>query len=86
MCFAIVVKHILALKEELQHHPNSDKSKFQVVPQTLLDAVKCLEEDEDLQCILGKDIVAGFVQKKMEQWHDFMRAVTNWETAQADEY
>ena len=77
---------ILALKEELQYHSDSDKSKFELLPKTLLDAVICLEKDTDLQNILGREIVEGFVQKKREQWEDFMQAVTKWETDQADDY
>ena len=77
---------ILALKQELQHHSDNDKSKFELLPKTLMDAVVCLEQDTDLLDILGRDIVEGFVLKVKEQWDEFMKTMTKWEIAQADEY
>ena len=56
------------------------------LPLTLADALDALEKDTALSDVLGKELVKGFIQKKREQWKQYCKIVTEWETSVADDY
>jgi len=59
---------------------------IRILPLTLKDALDALEEDTALHEVLGKDLVQGFLRMKREQWKQYCKVVTDWETQIADDY
>jgi glutamine synthetase len=54
--------------------------KVDVLPQSLGESIAALEADELFKSQLGEDFVDEFVSLKREEWIDYHRHVSDWET------
>lgn len=52
---------------------------IELLPDSLLDAVKELEQSEFIKGVLGKHISERLIQSKKEEWSEFKRHVSDWE-------
>lgn len=55
---------------------------IQILPCTLLEAIRELKKDELVQDTLGKYLVDRYVAVKNEEWHQYRSQVTQWELEQ----
>jgi glutamine synthetase len=53
---------------------------IEVLPQSLAEAVTALAGDELFKQTLGADFIDEFVTLKREEWLDYHRHVSDWET------
>ncbi len=60
--------------------------KIPLLPQSLLEAVQALEQDEVVQQGLGKDLAAEFIRLKRMEWIEYSRHVSDWETTRYLEF
>ena len=60
----------------LSGYDNTDKHKL---PETLREAVNEFKNDELMKACFGEKFVELYSNAKMEEWHDFMRRVSDWE-------
>lgn len=49
------------------------------LPETLREAVACMEEDPFLNQVLGSDFVRFYVEAKKAEWNEYMSQVSEWE-------
>jgi glutamine synthetase len=54
--------------------------KIPLLPQSLLEAVQALEQDEVVQQGVGKELAAEFIRLKRMEWVEYSRHVSDWET------
>jgi glutamine synthetase len=54
---------------------------IEVLPQSLLEAVTALEQDEVIQEGLGAELAAEFIKLKRMEWIEYSRHVSDWETS-----
>ena len=54
---------------------------IEVLPQSLSEAVDALQADEVICNALGDTLCEQFCQLKREEWTEFARHVSGWETA-----
>ncbi|MFM8582301.1 MAG: type III glutamate--ammonia ligase [Planctomycetaceae bacterium] len=52
------------------------------LPETLLDALRCLERDPVLPEALGPEFTAGYLKLKQAEWREYNRQVSPWELQQ----
>lgn len=52
---------------------------IELLPGSLIDAVRELEQDEFVKGVLGGYITDKFIQYKREEWSEFRKHVSNWE-------
>jgi len=57
-----------------------DENNIQSLPQNLYEAIESLKKDETIIDGLGEHIFERFVTAKSADWHNFTKAVTQWET------
>ena len=57
-------------------HTIKDAKKL---PLNLLDALRNFEEDTYLQEMLGKEVSAGYLKLKHNEWNQYCRHLTQWE-------
>ena len=57
-----------------------------LLPQTLIEAVTALEQDEVVQEGLGAPLAAEFIALKKMEWTEYARHVSDWETSRYLEY
>lgn len=69
-----VDKNIFNMTEEERKERGIDR-----LPETLLDALKALEEDEYIKDVLGEHAVKRFLKVKKQEWADYTASVSNWE-------
>jgi len=55
------------------------KRGIQVIPQSLSEAIGCLEEDPVVQSALGPELAAEFIKVKRQEWVRYHNTVTPWE-------
>jgi glutamine synthetase len=71
------------------YEQNPDELKRQgigLLPQTLIEAVGALEQDEVVQEGLGPQLAAEFIALKKMEWTEYARHVSDWETSRYVEY
>ena len=44
------------------------------------EAVAELKKDDFLCQVLGQEFVDGYINAKEEEWHEYLRQVSDWET------
>lgn len=49
-------------------------------PGSLGEAVAELKKDDFLCQVLGQEFVDGYINAKEEEWHEYLRQVSDWET------
>jgi glutamine synthetase len=54
--------------------------RIEVLPQSLGEAIKALESSALFKATLGEDFIDEFVSLKREEWVDYHRHVSDWET------
>jgi glutamine synthetase len=54
--------------------------KIALLPQSLLEAVVALEQDEVVKAGLGPELAAEFILLKRMEWTEYARHVSDWET------
>ncbi|WP_045835826.1 type III glutamate--ammonia ligase [Hyphomicrobium sp. 99] len=54
--------------------------KIEVLPQSLGEAINALEQSEFFKSALGADFIDEFVSHKRDEWIDYHRHVSDWET------
>lgn len=59
------------------------KAGVETLPESLIEAVECLKEDEVICNTLGSHIVSKYVEAKEKEWNDYRTRVSQWEI---DEY
>jgi glutamine synthetase len=52
----------------------------ETLPQSLDEAIDCLEEDKVLARALGERLISAFIKLKRQEWRDYHLAVSEWET------
>lgn len=52
---------------------------IELLPDSLMDAVREMEKDEFVKRVLGEKLAQRFIQSKKEEWNEFKRHVTDWE-------
>jgi len=52
---------------------------IECLPQTLREAIQCLEEDEVVRGALGENLAKEFIGLKKQEWIDYHRHVSDWE-------
>ncbi|MET0282066.1 MAG: type III glutamate--ammonia ligase [Steroidobacteraceae bacterium] len=57
-----------------------------LLPQTLLEAITALEQDEVVRDGLGAELAAEFIALKKMEWTEYARHVSAWETARYVEF
>jgi len=57
-----------------------------LLPQTLIEAITALEQDEVVQEGLGAPLAAEFIALKKMEWTEYARHVSDWETSRYLEY
>ena len=50
------------------------------LPLNLLDALRALDKNRVLRAGLGNSFVDSYIKLKMEEWHDYTRHLSKWET------
>lgn len=55
---------------------------FDILPRTLLEAIKEFEKDAFLQRVYGEQLSQIFIEKKKEEWNAYSEQVTAWEVDQ----
>lgn len=55
------------------------QENIQILPQTLEEAINCLQEDEIVKDALGGHILSRFIEAKQNEWEDYRNRVTDWE-------
>ena len=63
-----------ASEEELQ------RKGISFLPSTLAEAVDCLADDEVVKSALGAEYADYYIKVKREEWRDYHRNVSQWET------
>lgn len=53
--------------------------KFDILPRTLMEAIREYEKDTFLQNVYGPQLSQIFIERKKEEWNDFCEQVTAWE-------
>ena len=56
---------------------------IEILPRSLIDAVRCLEEDDVVLQALGPDYGTYYADVKKEEWRQYHNTVSEWE---ADNY
>ena len=51
-----------------------------LLPGSLGEAVAELKKDDFLCQVLGQEFVNGYINAKEEEWHEYLRQVSDWET------
>jgi glutamine synthetase len=51
-----------------------------LLPGSLGEAVAELKKDDFLCQVLGQEFVDGYINAKEEEWHEYLRQVSDWET------
>lgn len=57
-----------------------EKANIQGLPKTLVHALDALEKDEVIKSALGQDLTQLFIKLKRNEWNDYHRHVSDWET------
>lgn len=52
---------------------------IELLPDSLIDAVRELQKDTFVKDVLGRHIADKFIQSKKEEWSEFKRHVSDWE-------
>ncbi|WP_221797963.1 type III glutamate--ammonia ligase [Oceanobacter mangrovi] len=50
------------------------------LPETLKDALDALASDQVLKDALGERLIGSFIKLKRDEWHEYHRTVSEWET------
>jgi glutamine synthetase len=53
--------------------------KIGLIPQSLVEAITCFEEDPVVQQALGPELSAEFVKVKRQEWVQYHNTVSRWE-------
>lgn len=53
---------------------------IEILPQSLSEAIGALERSDLFRSALGSDFIDEFVSLKQEEWLDYHRHVSDWET------
>ena len=53
--------------------------KVKQLPSNLLDALRCLENDQILSQTLGENFVSSYIKLKSQQWDNYNTEITPWE-------
>ena len=56
------------------------QKKIEVLPQSLDESIKALSSSQLFRNTLGADFIDEFVDLKREEWIDYHRHVSDWET------
>lgn len=56
-----------------------DKQDFDILPRTLLEAIREFKKDEFLHEVYGEQLTEILLQKKKEEWNEYCEQVTAWE-------
>ena len=56
------------------------EKNIQILPQSLSEAIEALDQSELFRKTLGGDFIDEFVSLKREEWLDYHRHVSDWET------
>lgn len=59
------------------------QAAIEVLPESLYDAVRYLNEDKFICDVLGEHITSKYTEAKLREWNDYKTQVTQWEL---DEY
>lgn len=51
-----------------------------ILPESLIEAVVALERSDLFKSALGEDFIDEFVNLKRDEWTDYHRHVSDWET------
>lgn len=62
------------------------KKGIEILPQSLKEAVDALEENSILRESIGPEIVDEFIKVKREEWSEYSRHVSSWETLRYAEF
>ena len=57
--------------------PPVETIKF--LPQNLLDALRCLEQDSIISTALGKDLTRAYLKLKHQEWQQYCNHISPWE-------
>jgi len=55
---------------------------IEVLPDTLNEAIRCFNEDEFVQNVLGTHISKNYIKSKKNEWEQYRTQVTDWEIEQ----
>lgn len=61
---------------------NAEEKKeagIEVLPESLIDAVREMEKDEFVQGVLGKHICEKYIEAKKKEWDSYQHQITSWE-------
>jgi glutamine synthetase len=53
--------------------------KYDILPRTLMEAIREFEKDEFLHRVYGKELTRIMIERKREEWNEFCEQVTAWE-------
>lgn len=70
------------IKEKLEPPVSLDseqKTDFDILPRTLMEAIHEFESDSFLQNVLGRQISDTIIERKRQEWYQFCEQVTAWE-------
>ena len=70
--------NIFEMTDEERKH-----AAIEVLPESLYDAVRYLNEDKFICDVLGEHITSKYTEAKLREWNDYKTQVTQWEL---DEY
>ena len=54
-------------------------SEARQLPETLGEAVSCMEQNSFVKHILGEDFVRWYTEAKRAEWNEYMSQVSEWE-------
>eukprot|EP00439_Symbiodinium_sp_Y106_P088365 s1_g901.t1 len=64
---------------DMYEHGDDEAYADKKLPFNLLDALRCLEQSEELGNGLGEEFVASYTKLKMVEWNEYSRHLTEWE-------
>lgn len=53
--------------------------KIEILPRTLIEAVECMENDEFVKNVLGKEVANKYIEAKKREWKEYSTQVSDWE-------
>jgi glutamine synthetase len=63
----------------LDEQSKGEDVKYDILPRTLMEAIREFEKDEFLHRVYGKELTRIMIERKREEWNEFCEQVTAWE-------
>ena len=63
----------------LIHDGAPELADIEQLPQNLLDALRVLESDEEMEMMLGSVFVKAFLKLKRNEWQAYVAHLSQWE-------